>query len=107
MEKKMAMTVEMLCSELPNEFQTYIQLVQDLGYEEKPNYEFYRKLFRNAYKREGFDKEEPILDWILLKKVSKNGEMFLTRNTSPAYIYRGRRFFCNSHYISTIDFDYE
>jgi hypothetical protein len=42
MEKKMSMTTDLLCNGLPNEFQTYMQLVMDLGYEEKPNYDFYR-----------------------------------------------------------------
>lgn len=41
-----------------------------MGYEEKPNYEFYRSLFKQVYKREGFDKEDPLLEWVLLLKVN-------------------------------------
>lgn len=41
-----------------------------MGYEEKPNYDFFRSLFRQLYKREGFDKEEPILDWVYIMNVS-------------------------------------
>lgn len=40
-----------------------------MGFDEQPNYDFYRGLFRNVYKREGFDKEEPCVDWIFLKRV--------------------------------------
>ena len=46
MEKKMSIPSEVLCFGLPNEIQQYLQSVLDLGYEEKPNYEFYRSLFR-------------------------------------------------------------
>ena len=51
MEKKMSMTPEILCNGLPDEFQNYLQSVMDLGFEEKPNYEFYREQFRLLAKR--------------------------------------------------------
>ncbi len=42
MEKKMSITPEILCNGIPDEFMHYLHIVMDLGFEEKPNYEFYR-----------------------------------------------------------------
>ncbi len=74
MEKKMSMTSELLCNGLPDEFQSFLQSVMDLGFEEKPSYEFYRKQFRNLFRKKGFNsssnceggKEEPLMDWVFL-----------------------------------------
>lgn len=51
MEKKMSTTTEMLCSDIPNEFQLYLQQVMDLNYDEKPNYEYLRGHFRSLTKK--------------------------------------------------------
>lgn len=51
MEKKMSTTTELLCNGLPNEFQNYMQQVMDLAFEEQPQYEHYRMLYRNLTKR--------------------------------------------------------
>ena len=51
MEKKMSTTTELLCNGLPDEFQVYMQNVMDLGFEEPPNYDQYRLLFRNLTRR--------------------------------------------------------
>lgn len=51
MEKKMSTTAEMLCNGLPNEFQNFMQQVMDLQFEEQPNYDHYRALFRNLFKK--------------------------------------------------------
>lgn len=42
----------------------------DLGFEEKPNYEFYRTLFRGLYRKEQFEKEGPWFDWEKEEKVT-------------------------------------
>lgn len=51
MEKKMSTTSELLCNGLPEEFQSYLQQVMDLSFEEQPNYEVYRSLFRQLSKK--------------------------------------------------------
>jgi len=37
----MSIPSDMLCQGMPEEFSNYFQYVTDLGFEEKPNYEFY------------------------------------------------------------------
>ena len=72
MEKKMSTTTELLCHGLPNEFQLYMQMVMDLGFEEKPNYDFHKQQFNSLLKRMGYSSKDqtPVLDWVTLKKVT-------------------------------------
>jgi hypothetical protein len=51
MEKKMSTTAELLFAGMPSEFATYMQCVQDLAYEEQPNYDYYRALFRKLSRK--------------------------------------------------------
>jgi len=46
MEKKLTMIPEILCKGLPTEFCTYFNYVKTLGFEERPDYDFLKKLFR-------------------------------------------------------------
>ena len=49
----------------------------DLGFEEQPNYDFYKQMFKNLYRKKNFHqssgnvfetlKDERPLDWIVLK----------------------------------------
>ena len=82
MEKKMGMTSELLCNGLPHEFQNYLQMVMDLGFEEKPNYDFYRQQFSILFRKLGFDKtkdkDEPMFDWVMYKKVLLSYHIYYT-----------------------------
>ena len=46
--------IEELCSGLPKEFENYFFQVRQLRFSDRPNYEHYRELFRQAFIREGF-----------------------------------------------------
>ena len=72
MEKKMSMTSELLCQGLPGEFQTYMQQVTELSFEEQPNYELYKHLFWDLYQKKGFDFRKPKFDWIASLEKKKN-----------------------------------
>ncbi|KAL9987971.1 hypothetical protein ACROYT_G002358 [Oculina patagonica] len=45
-EKKLSISVERLCHDLPNEFQDYLNYCKGLEFEEDPDYEFLRGLFK-------------------------------------------------------------
>ena len=45
-EKKLSISVERLCYELPNEFQDYLNYCKGLEFEEDPDYEFLRAIFK-------------------------------------------------------------
>lgn len=51
-----------LCSDLPHEFYMYIFYVRNLGYDDWPNYEYLKDLFKELIKKNGW-REDSIYDW--------------------------------------------
>jgi hypothetical protein len=68
-QKKMSISIEELCQGYPPEFCTYLNYVRALRFEDKPDYAYLRKLFRDVYSREGFDYDH-VYDWTLQKHAS-------------------------------------
>jgi casein kinase I family protein HRR25 len=62
MEKKMTTPTEILCGGLPNEFAIYINYTRSLGFEDKPDYSYLRKIFHDLFVREGFQYDYAF-DW--------------------------------------------
>ena len=65
-EKKMSTPIEVLCKGFPPEFVTYFQLCRSLRFEDKPDYSYVRKLFRDLFIREGYQYDY-VFDWTILK----------------------------------------
>eukprot|EP00999_Lentomonas_sp_LEN2_P002871 NODE_735_length_1227_cov_240.043636_g695_i0.p1 GENE.NODE_735_length_1227_cov_240.043636_g695_i0~~NODE_735_length_1227_cov_240.043636_g695_i0.p1 ORF type:complete len:313 (-),score=52.46 NODE_735_length_1227_cov_240.043636_g695_i0:182-1120(-) len=61
-EKKMATPVEALCKGFPSEFAVYLNYVRSLRFEDKPDYAYLRKLFRDLFSREGYQMDY-VFDW--------------------------------------------
>ncbi len=70
-EKKVSLKAEELCAELPTPFKIMFQIVQDLEFEDKPNYDKLRKGLRAVI---GPCYSKPIFDWNLTGK-DKGGTM--------------------------------
>mmetsp|Transcript_3796 Transcript_3796/g.4631 ORF Transcript_3796/g.4631 Transcript_3796/m.4631 type:complete len:205 (+) Transcript_3796:257-871(+) len=62
-DKKLDTTVEMLCAECPEAFARYFKYCGKLAFEEKPNYSWLRKLFKDVMKANGFENDS-VFDWI-------------------------------------------
>lgn len=62
-EKKQTTSIESLCKGLPREFAVYFHYIRCLKFEEKPDYQFLRKLFDELLNREGFNMDFEF-DWI-------------------------------------------
>lgn len=52
-EKKMKTPFEVLCKGFPQEFVLYFQYVRSLRFEDKPDYCFLRRMFRDLFAKEG------------------------------------------------------
>uniref|UniRef100_A0A7S1I508 non-specific serine/threonine protein kinase n=1 Tax=Eutreptiella gymnastica TaxID=73025 RepID=A0A7S1I508_9EUGL len=63
-EKKMATPVENLCKGFPTEFTVYSNYVRSLRFEDKPDYQYLRKLFRDLFVREGYQMDY-VFDWTI------------------------------------------
>lgn len=68
-EKKIGTPVDVLCQGIPSEFSTYINEVRKLGFEERPDYSAYRKLFRDLLIHEGYTYDYQY-DWVDNQRVS-------------------------------------
>jgi hypothetical protein len=71
MEKKRDTTPEDLCKGLPKEFQTYVEYTRNLGYEDDPDYEMLKNLFKSIMERENYEMDY-IYDWSSPIEDSKN-----------------------------------
>ncbi|KAJ3216520.1 serine/threonine protein kinase [Clydaea vesicula] len=66
MEKKMTTPTEILCRGYPNEFAIYLNYSRSLRFDDKPDYNYLRKLFRDLFIREGYHYDY-VFDWTVVK----------------------------------------
>ncbi|XP_058101577.1 casein kinase 1-like protein 10 isoform X2 [Magnolia sinica] len=65
-EKKMLTPVEVLCKSYPSEFISYFHYCRSLRFEDKPDYSYLKRLFRDLFIREGYQFDY-VFDWTILK----------------------------------------
>jgi serine/threonine protein kinase len=68
-EKKIVTGVEVLCQGLHPEFGIFLNEVRRLDFADRPDYEVYRKFFRDLFVREGYIFDS-IYDWVKVKPSS-------------------------------------
>lgn len=61
-EKKMSTPVEELCSGFPDAFARYLNYCKGLSFEEEPDYDYLRQLFKQLFSRQGFSYDY-VFDW--------------------------------------------
>jgi casein kinase I family protein HRR25 len=59
---EMTTPTEVLCRGFPNEFAIYLNYCRSLRFDDKPDYSYLRKLFRDLFVREGFQYDY-VFDW--------------------------------------------
>ena len=64
MQKKINTDILELCEGLPNEFYTFFSYCKNLRFEEKPDYSFLRRIFREVFIKENFSFDYAF-DWCL------------------------------------------
>jgi len=64
-EKKVNTPLEELCSGMPREFIWFFEYCNKLRFDEKPDYSYLRRSFKELFLREGFEFDY-IYDWILI-----------------------------------------
>ncbi|KAM7501481.1 hypothetical protein LguiB_000385 [Lonicera macranthoides] len=65
-EKKMLTPIEVLCRSYPSEFTSYFHYCRSLRFEDKPDYSYLKRLFRDLFIREGYQFDY-VFDWTILK----------------------------------------
>lgn len=67
MEKKMTTPTELLCRGFPSEMAIYLNCCRSLRFDDKPDYSYLRKLFRDLFVREGFQYDY-VFDWSIQQR---------------------------------------
>lgn len=65
-EKKLSTPIEVLCKSHPVEFASYFHYCHSLTFEQRPDYGFLKRLFRDLFAREGYEFDY-IFDWTIIK----------------------------------------
>ena len=69
-DKKVVTTIEMLCEGQPEEFTKYMKYCRGLKFEEEPNYDYCRKLFKDLFALKGYTLDM-MFDWTGAMKSSQ------------------------------------
>ena len=67
-DKKMSTPVDVLCKRFPKEFKTYLTYCRSLRFDDKPDYQYIRRLFRDLFFRQGYAADFRF-DWTVLNYV--------------------------------------
>ncbi|XP_058114342.1 casein kinase 1-like protein 4 [Magnolia sinica] len=65
-EKKLSTPIEVLCKSHPVEFASYFHYCHSLTFDQRPDYGFLKRLFRDLFTQEGYELDY-VFDWTILK----------------------------------------
>ncbi|XP_062189035.1 casein kinase 1-like protein 3 isoform X2 [Phragmites australis] len=65
-EKKISTPIEVLCKSCPVEFASYLHYCHSLTFDQRPDYAFVKRLFRDLFTRQGYEFDY-VFDWTVLK----------------------------------------
>ncbi|CAH2069676.1 unnamed protein product [Thlaspi arvense] len=65
-EKKVSTSIESLCRGYPSEFASYFHYCRSLRFDDKPDYGYLKRIYRDLFIREGFQFDY-VFDWTILK----------------------------------------
>ena len=65
MDRKMSTSTEQLCKGYATEFRSYFEYCRSLRFEDRPDYAYLKRLFKELFYRKGF-KYDNMLDWTVL-----------------------------------------
>jgi casein kinase 1/casein kinase I family protein HRR25 len=65
MDRKMSTSTEQLCKGYPTEFRSYFEYCRSLRFEDRPDYAYLKRLFKELFYRKGFQYDN-MFDWTVL-----------------------------------------
>lgn len=72
LERKQATHPDQLCRGYPSEFRDYFAHCSSLGFEDRPDYRYLKRIFRDLFERQCFE-DDGIFDWDIIKKNQQIG----------------------------------
>ncbi|KAK2455247.1 Casein kinase 1-like protein 6 [Trifolium repens] len=85
-ETKVSTSIEYLCKSYPSEFVSYFHYCRSLRFEDKPDYSYLKRLFRDLFIREGYQFDY-VFDWTVLKYPQIGGTSRGRHGTGKAAMY--------------------
>ncbi|XP_010433551.1 PREDICTED: casein kinase 1-like protein 1 [Camelina sativa] len=82
-EKKVSTSIEALCRGYPSEFASYFHYCRSLRFDDKPDYAYLKRIFRDLFIREGFQFDY-VFDWTILKYQQSQLTAPPSRSINPA-----------------------
>lgn len=79
LEKKISNSTEMLCKNFPAEFRMYFEHVKSLSFDDRPDYDYLKRLFRELFFRKGYTYDN-LFDWELLSNGANSGGVSSSAN---------------------------
>jgi casein kinase 1/casein kinase I family protein HRR25 len=70
MERKMGTSIEQLCKGYPPEFRMYFEYVRSLRFEDRPDYDYMKRMFRELFYRKGYE-QDMLYDWNVQEDMRK------------------------------------
>lgn len=72
LERKQATHPEQLCRGYPSEFRDYFAHCSAMGFEDRPDYRYLKRIFKDLFDHQGFV-DDGLYDWDVLKKQTEQG----------------------------------
>lgn len=73
LERKQATHPDQLCKGYPSEFKDYFAHCLTLGFEDRPDYRYLKRIFRDLFERQSFE-DDGMFDWDIIKKQQHQAE---------------------------------
>lgn len=83
LERKQSTHPDVLCKSYPSEFRDYFAHCSSLGFEDRPDYRYLKRLFKDLFERSGFE-DNCVYDWDLLKKQEEQREVEANGGVLPS-----------------------
>ncbi|CAL0323094.1 unnamed protein product [Lupinus luteus] len=84
-KKKLSTPGEILCKSFPVEFASYFHYCHSLSFDQRPDYGFLKRLFRDLFTREGYDSDN-LFDWTILKQQQMQQRKTQNQLTAPVAV---------------------
>jgi len=78
MDRKMSTSTEQLCKGYPTEFRSYFEYCRSLRFEDRPDYAYLKRLFKELFYRKGYQYDN-MFDWTILNLQQEKAKMPVER----------------------------
>lgn len=79
MDRKMSTSTEQLCKGFPSEFRSYFEYCRSLRFEDRPDYAYLKRLFKELFYRKGYQYDN-MFDWTVQNMQQERSRLGPERN---------------------------